>query len=290
MQVPQSIFLMNSTSSEQVSSLSSAALPPAQSSPISSPPSTGRPPLLAQAQAPLPAMVQLQALLQPLVQAAVQQALRAVQPLVAPTMGSVPVPTLASAPALVSSGGESIFPAFIPSVCLASGTPLAPSSAALQHLIASYMAFTPAPTACTNVLPYTPFVPSLTSTSTSVPSHTPRGSSAVPAGSRSRPHHLSFDVGPGRPPKPPKLVEQIQQGEFIDLADLLRLPAGQRAAPGASAGQSASPDSQAGAEAGGTRCHLMGGLLDGVLPGPPLRPSRPSGGAPEVPGCHHPDV
>ena len=47
MQVPQSIFLMNSTSSEQVSSLSSAALPPAQSSPISSPPSTGRPPIVS---------------------------------------------------------------------------------------------------------------------------------------------------------------------------------------------------------------------------------------------------
>ena len=98
--------------------------------------------------------------------------------------------------------------------------PLAPSSAASQHPIASYMAFTPAPTTCTNVLPpYAPFVPSLTPTS--VPSHTPPGSSAAPAGGRSRPTRLSFDVGPGRPPIPPKLVEQIQQGEFIDLADLL---------------------------------------------------------------------
>ena len=113
-----------------------------------------------------------------------------------------------------------MFPAFVPSVCLATGTPLAPSSAASQQHIASHMAFTPASTACTNALPpYAPFVPSLTPTS--VPSHTPPGSSAAPAGGRSRPTRLSFDVGPGRPPIPPKLVEQIQQGEFIDLADLL---------------------------------------------------------------------
>ena len=112
------------------------------------------------------------------------------------------------------------FSAFLPSIYLATGTPLAPSSAASQQPIASYMAFTPAPTTCTNVLPpYMPFIPSLTSTS--VLSHTPPGSSAAPAAGRSCPAHLSFDVGPRHPPIPPKLVEQIQQGEFIDHADLL---------------------------------------------------------------------
>ena len=157
--------------------------------------------------------VQLQTILQPLVQAAVQ-------PSVAPTVGSVPVPAPASAPAPASSGGECAFPAFVLSICLATGTPLAPSSAASQHPIASYMAFMHTPTACTNVLPpCVPFVPSLTSTS--VLSHTPPGSSTAPAGCRSRSTRLSFDVGPGQPPIPPKLVEQIQQGEFIDLADLL---------------------------------------------------------------------
>ena len=123
--------------------------------------------------------VQLQTILQPLVQATVQKALRAVQPLVTPTVGSVPVPAPVSAPTPESSGRECAFPAFVPSIYLATGTPLVPSSAASQQPIASYMAFMPAPTTCTNVLPqYMPFIPLLTSTS--VLSHTPPGSSAAP--------------------------------------------------------------------------------------------------------------
>ena len=212
--------------SDQVSSLSFAASPLvlaiAQSSPISLLPSTGRSPSLAQTPSPSPCYGASPAANHPSAAGSGSCATssESCAAFGHSDRGLSPSPAPASAPAPASSGGECAFPAFVLSICLATGTPLAPSSAASQHPIASYMAFTPTPTACTNVLPpCVPFVPSLTSTS--ILSHTPPGSSTAPAGCRSRSTRLSFDVGPGRPPIPPKLVEQIQQGEFIDLADLL---------------------------------------------------------------------
>ena len=105
-------------------------------------------------------------------------------------------------------GASLSFPSFIPTVCAALGAPFA-SSAFLAGSVAGSTTPTPSVIAPT----FSSAAPLSVGASPIAPS------SLFIAPSRSaRP---GFDAGPGRPPIPPKLVEQIRLGEYIDFAELL---------------------------------------------------------------------
>ena len=101
-------------------------------------------------------------------------------------------------------GASLSFPSFIPTVCAALGAPFASSA---------FLAGSTTPTPSVITPTFSSAAPLSVGASPIAPS------SLFIAPSRSaRP---GFDAGPGRPPIPPKLVEQIRLGEYIDFAELL---------------------------------------------------------------------
>ena len=164
--------------------------------------------------------------------AALQQAARHLQPAPlsavssAPCSPSTPFSLVSSSPSSSSPAGASSshsaasaspsslpgtslsFPSFIPTVCAALGAPSV-SSAFLAGSVACSTTPTPSVIA-TMFSSAAPF---------SVPASPIAPSSLFIAPSRSaRP---GFDASPRRPPIPPKLVEKIRLGEYIDFAELL---------------------------------------------------------------------
>ena len=101
-------------------------------------------------------------------------------------------------------GASLSFPSFIPTVCAALGGPFGSSA---------FLAGSTTPTPSVIAPTFSSAAPLSVGASSIAPS------SLYIAPSRSaRP---GFDAGPGRPPIPPKLVEKIRLGEYIDFAELL---------------------------------------------------------------------
>ena len=105
-------------------------------------------------------------------------------------------------------GASLSFPSFIPTVCAALGAPFA-SSAFLAGYVAGSTTATPSVIA-----------PTFSSAAPLSVGASPIASSSLFI-APSRSARPGFDAGPGRPPIPPKLVEQIRLGEYIDFAELL---------------------------------------------------------------------
>ena len=216
------------TSTVSVAARVSTVTATAASSHQSTPPSSSS---SAQTARPTLTQVSLQAVLTPIVQQTVQQALQAAQTPACQPVGpsSRPAdpsyrPATSSPPAAQQlpqqgadsgSGGESRapFPAFVPSVCLASAASAARAGAMLDRLASSSQSL---PVGAPLSSAATAMVSAVTSPVSAISAS---ASPIAPLGPR--PVRLSFDAGPGRPPIPPKLVDQIRQGEYIELAELL---------------------------------------------------------------------
>ena len=100
------------------------------------------------------------------------------------------------------------FPSFIPTVCAVLGAPFASSAV---FAVSAVNSTTPTPSVFAPVF-FSPV--QLSAPGLSVAPSSP----CYPLSGSARP---GFEVGPGRPPIPPKLVEQIRLGEYIDFAELL---------------------------------------------------------------------
>ena len=164
-----------------------------------------------------PAAINLQALLQPIIMHAVQRAFR---DLLSPSFAAANAPSSLSSAYIQpsssssqapSSLGESLhFPSFVSTVCLATGTPSSPVVSTIASFAANSTLTSPAvanpvsslssPSFATG--PPTPLVP-------------------LPPRMPSCTGFPGFDVGPSRPPNPPKLVDQICNREYLEFAELL---------------------------------------------------------------------
>jgi hypothetical protein len=165
--------------------------------------------------------LQLSTILQPIVQEAVRSALQAFQsalPVSRP--GSGPLqgvgPPVSVAPSLGSpgiSGGGCSFPSFIPRVCLATGT--MPTTAVSAGPIISATPWQLAASSA-SITPLTSLPPSTVPTDDPIAPYIASRQITPP-----KSHRPPFDAGPGRPPIPAKLVDQIKAGEYVEFADLL---------------------------------------------------------------------
>ena len=213
-----------------------------------------------------PAAVNLQALLQPMIADAVQRAFR---DLPSPSFAAANAPSSSAAAYIQpsssssqapSSLGESLrFPSFVSTVCLATGTPQSPILPTIALIASNSTLTSPAVANPVSSLSPASFAPGPPASLVPLP---PRTSS-------SRAGRRGFDVGPGRPPIPPKLVDQIRNGEYVEFAELLPTPPGlapRRGAPGAAPRELASRDSETPAPSRGKGHHVVARLLDRLLP------------------------
>lgn len=167
-----------------------------------------------------PAAINLQALLQPMIADAVQRAFR---DLPSPSLAAANAPSSSSAAQIQTSSslsqapsslGESLqFPSFVSNVCLATGTPQSPVMSTLASYAYAANSTLSSPAVATPVLSLLPasFATGSPAPLVPLPPRTPSSRAGRPG----------FDVGPGRPPIPPKLVDQIRNGEYVEFAELL---------------------------------------------------------------------
>ena len=165
-----------------------------------------------------PAAVNLQALLQPMIADAVQRAFR---DLPSPSFAAANAPSSSAAAYIQpsssssqapSSLGKSLrFSSFVSTVCLATGTPQSPILPTIASIASNSTLTSPAVANPVSSLSPASFAPGLPASTVPLP----------PCTSSSRAVRPGFDVGPGRPPIPPKLVDQIRNGEYVEFAELL---------------------------------------------------------------------
>ena len=146
---------------------------------------------------------------------------RAFRDLPTPSLAAMNAPRSSSAaytqpscslPQAPSSLGESLhFPSFVSTVCLATGMLPSPFVSTLASFSANSMLASPVVATPVLSLSQTLFATGPPDPLVPLPPRTPSSSAGRPG----------FDVGPGRPPIPPKLVDQIHNREYVEFAALL---------------------------------------------------------------------
>ena len=103
------------------------------------------------------------------------------------------------------------FLSFVSTVCLATGTPQSPILPTIASFAANITLTSPAVANPVSPLSPASFATGPPAPPVPLPPRTPSSRAGRPG----------FDVDPGRPPIPPKLVDQIRNAEYVQFAELL---------------------------------------------------------------------